>query len=219
LYAANRWDMPGLERTIARLVATVGAEGGFLFQVHHWMHPEINDIDSTLQGWPWRPGTASWIEPTAHTVIALRNIAAWLGRRNTPSYLGLTRRVHVAQQMIVSRRASDGGWNCGTRRVWDVDVPSYPETTALALIALRGIPDIDLNSSLTLGRRYAAETRSALARAWLQIALPMYGVTVAAQPSGARPSQDILLAAVQCIAEDGSGQRFFSTATKAAEAV
>ena len=30
----------------------------------------------SLKGWPWKEGTSSWVEPTAHTLIALKKAYA-----------------------------------------------------------------------------------------------------------------------------------------------
>ena len=37
------------------------------------------------------------------------------------------------------RQCADGGWNFGNASVYDVDLKSYPQTTAVALIALQGV--------------------------------------------------------------------------------
>ena len=147
LYCANGWEDHHLHRSLARVLHTVGAEGSFLMQVHHRIYPDINDIDYGLQGWPFLAGNTSWVEPTAHTIIALRNAVSFLGPNRVP-YLGVEKRVATAEQMLMERRTEDGGWNCGNRRVWGVPLPSYPETTGLALIALRGNSGFDLSASL-----------------------------------------------------------------------
>ena len=102
----------------SRVLHTVGAEGSFLMQVHHRIYPDINDIDYGLQGWPFLAGNTSWVEPTAHTIIALRNAVSFLGPEPGPLF-GVEKRVATAEQMLMERRNLDGGWNCGNRHVWE----------------------------------------------------------------------------------------------------
>ena len=66
-------------------------------------------------------------------------------------------------------RSRDGGWNYGSPAALGIDLPSYPETTALALVALQGRSDS--GKAFDLAQRQIGETPSPLARAWLAIAL------------------------------------------------
>lgn len=210
LYSINGWHDPELHRSILQLVRTVGAEGSFLMQWFSRRNRETNDLDHSVQGWPWRTGNTSWVEPTAHAIISLRNVTAFLGPRKTPNYLGLQRRIDVGERMLLERRAADGGWNCGNRRVYGIELPSYPETTAIALIALKGNPKLDLAASLQVASRYSRESRSPLALCWLRMAGDLYGFDAPAPAeSDAKPSQDVMLAALQCLASEGSGKAFF----------
>ncbi|MCL5743679.1 MAG: hypothetical protein M1541_07100, partial [Acidobacteria bacterium] len=79
-------------------------------------------------------------------------------------------------RFLLDRRCSDGGWNYGNRRVYKVDLPSFEETTALGLLALRGAAGIDVRPSLECAQRFWAAGASPLARAWLAIALRNHGV-------------------------------------------
>jgi hypothetical protein len=92
------------------------------------------DQDQTLVGWPWRSGSSAWVEPTAYSILALR--AA--GNRFQPSAVG--QRIAIGERLLLDRRCRDGGWNYGNRRVLGEDLDSFPETTAAALLALRGSP-------------------------------------------------------------------------------
>jgi hypothetical protein len=135
------------------------------------------------------------------------------------STLTLHRRVDVAERMLLQRRCVDGGWNYGNRVVRAVALPSYPETTAVALLGLQGHAPDALEPSLSRAAGYWQETKSPLAKAWLTICLRNYGVAeVERQPAVAipsKPSQDILLAALQSMAEPGGGHHFFSRSARA----
>ena len=87
-----------------------------------------------LVGWPWVNGTFSWVEPTAYAVMALKRL-----RRQLPP--DATRdRIDEAEELFADRACSDGGWNYGNTRVFDEDLWSYPDTTALVLLALADRP-------------------------------------------------------------------------------
>ena len=111
---------------------------------------------------------------------------------------GLENRVDVGKRMLLERRCRDGGWNYGNRRVLGADLPSYPETTALALMALDGHASVEWGDTLSHVERVWQGSASPLARAWLAACLLQY--------RGARPvstdscdTGDILVAAVEAI--------------------
>jgi hypothetical protein len=104
--------------------------------------------------------------------------------------------------MILDRRCADGGWNYGNRKVLGVDLPSYPETTALALIGLAGRSD--LAGPLALAQSHLGTTRSPLAKAWLRVALMNHAVGADA-PAGPRLSpNDVIVNALEAIAATGA---------------
>ena len=133
-------------------------------------------MDDTLTGWPWAHGTFSWVEPTAYAVLALDQLRALL-----PQEL-VTRRLDVARRMLVDRRCANGGWNYGNSRVLGEDLWPYPDTTALALLALRRGPGDPAQQATSLDAlvRMLAENGSGLATALGILALDAYGRDVAA---------------------------------------
>jgi hypothetical protein len=169
------FDEPFL-RGVDRLLQICGAEGTLIQRFAHWLRPENNESDPRLQGWPWRPDTSSWVEPTAHTLVALRRAQAGYARLPGAKAKLLQDRIRMGEQMLLDRRCRDGGWNYGNRRVLRTDLPSYPETTALALLGLRGSPVTkDLENSLRRAERFLQEAPGPLARAWLTLCLREYG--------------------------------------------
>ncbi len=191
---------------LAWLLETVGADSGWLNRIVTHLHLSGVDSDSSLEGWPWKPGTAAWIEPTAHTLVALKKASM-----HAPSDT-LHRRVRVGEEMILNRRCADGGWNYGNRAVLNVDLPSYPETTAVALLGLQGRPRKELAPALALAQKLAGQTRS-LARAWLSICLRIYGLDPGVPPEGeAPPSPDLMLAALEALGAPGGNAKLLSVA-------
>ncbi len=88
-----------------------------------------------------------------------------------------------------------------------MDLPSYPETTALALVGLQG--HSDLGRAFDLAQRQIAETPSPLARAWLSIAMRLHGVK-APELAGA-PAGDLMISAVEALAAPEGNHRFMKT--------
>ncbi len=89
------------------------------------------DTDLDLTGWPWTRDTSSWVEPTAWAMLALRALGDDLSRHAVDG------RLELAEAMMLDRACPDGGWNHGNGRVLGQDLRPYPDTTALALLAMR----------------------------------------------------------------------------------
>jgi len=152
-----------------------------------------------LKGWPWKDGTSSWVEPTAHTLIALKKTHGLLPAPE------LAERVHSGEALLLDVRCKDGGWNYGSAWTLGEDQRSYPETTALALLGLQG--RTEAASSLDLAKRWLPETPSSLARAWITIALRLHGTAVPDVPNRAEGlgSPDLMVVALEALgARDGN---------------
>jgi hypothetical protein len=174
------------------LLGTSGVENGFQFRIAHLLRPAVVELDPSFKGWPWRPGNTSWIEPTAHALVALREAANYVADTRVKD------RVSTGERMILERRCSDGGWNYGNRKVLGAELPSYPETTALALVGLAGCPDLD--APVALAQTYLGQTRSPLAKAWLRVALRCHSAP--APPPGDQPlsPNDVIVNALEVMA-------------------
>jgi hypothetical protein len=184
------------ERGLAWLVGSTGAEGRPLSRLAHWLRPASVEFDPGLCGWPWQAGASSWIEPTAHALMALRGAQV---HTNSPE---VSSRIENGERMLLERRCRDGGWNYGNRRVLGADLPSYPETTALALMALGGHASVQWGAVLNHVERMWRETRSPLARAWLGACLLQYcgeRPSPSGAPGVAPTGDDLVVAAVEAI--------------------
>lgn len=119
---------------------------------------DVIELDADLTGWPWFPGTFSWVEPTAWALIALKSVQADLPPSPTAA------RIREAEQMILDRSCVGGGWNYGNSRVYDEELWPYPDTTALALIALQDRPDLpEVAAGLSSLEGMLGENRTVLA--------------------------------------------------------
>ena len=162
---AERVNTPTLEW----LVDLRGSESRLAARLANFLHITDIKLDLAHPGWPWFPGNSSWFEPTCQTLVALKK-AASVHR----SYRLLSR-IHEGEIMVLSRRCSDGGWNAGTPVALSYDLRSYPESTALALLALQGRNVQEFPQALEIAEGMHYKSKSSLARAWLAIALRAYG--------------------------------------------
>jgi len=185
------------QRGLGWLLSLAGVEGRPFFRLAHWLRPLVVEFDASLAGWPWEEGSFSWVEPTAHALMALR-CAARSGQRSD-----LAGRMAMSERMLLDRRCRDGGWNFGNRRVLGAELPSYPETTALALMALNGHAAIQWGAALDQVDRAWQKTRSPLARAWLSSCLLMYrGERPEPVGRNERAGDDLLVTAIEGIRWD-----------------
>lgn len=167
-----------------------------LFMQNHLGH------DRKFAGWPWLPATSSWIEPTSHALVALKKCAAHVDRSI------VRERIALAEGMILRRRCADGGWNYGSAKALGIDLPSYPETTALALLGLQSCAGADLSQDLIRARELWERTNSRLGRAWLAISLRNFGVDLPAE-SRELGRSDIATTALELLASPGGGHAHF----------
>ena len=85
-------------------------------------------IDSTLRGWPWQPGDAAWVQPTALAMLAL----CASGKSNAA-------RVSDGIVYLFDRAVAGGGWNIGNPEMLGKIVPATVQDTAVVLRALRAV--------------------------------------------------------------------------------
>lgn len=197
LHCARQVYDSAFRKGVDWLLETGGAEGTMLMRIVNLFQASPTGHDPKFRGWPWVPDTTSWIEPTAHSLIALKQAV-----NQVPGAL-LKRRVVLAEGMILHRRCNDGGWNYGSRAALGVDLPSYPETTALALLGLQGSRNAEIEQGVSRAKSMWDETKSPLAKAWLAITLRNYGVALPMPEDSATSGRDIQLAALECIGFPG----------------
>jgi len=159
----------------------------------------------SLKGWPWKQGTSSWVEPTAHTLIALKKAYTALPAPE------VTERIRSGQALLLDVRCKDGGWNYGSAWTLGEDQRSYPETTALALLGLQG--RAEAAGSVDLAKGWLQETPSSLARAWITIALRLHGIGVpnTNSPLKGSGSPDLMVVALEALGAPEGNYRLLKT--------
>jgi len=190
---------------VAYLLKTVGTESELWRRALAKIGLVNPGRDLSLKGWPWKEGTSSWVEPTAHTLIALKKAYAVLPAPQ------LTERIHSGEALLLDVRCKDGGWNYGSPWTLGEDQRSYPETTALALLGLQG--RAEAGSSIDLAKSRLPETPSSLARAWITIALRLHGGEVpdTLNPLKGPGSPDLMVVALEALGAPEGNYRFLKT--------
>lgn len=119
--------------------------------------------DTSIPGWSWTERAYSWIEPTSFAVIALKLEG-----------LNEHRAVRQGVKLIMDREIESGGWNYGNKQVFDTELLPMPESTGIALCALKNeMQEQDVSSSLG----YLESIYPTLSTP-LSLARAVYGLTV-----------------------------------------
>jgi hypothetical protein len=126
--------------------------------------------DGTIQAWSWVEGTASWVEPTAWSLLLLKHL-----RRNGALPAEGTERIDVGERFLFDRVCSIGGWNYGNKMVFGQNLWPYVPTTALALLALQDRRDLpSVTGSLAQMHKDLRTERSTLALALALVCSKLY---------------------------------------------
>lgn len=134
----------------------------------------INRQDNSIQGWSWIDGTASWVEPTAWSLLALKKWQRLSMGRIEPD------RMKDAEALLIDRCCKAGGWNYGNANMLGKELPAYVPTTAIALLSLQDRPsEAAFIRSRDFLRREAQSERSGMA-----LSLALLALRVLQEPGG-----------------------------------
>ena len=196
LAAARQTSEAPFQRGVDWLLGIRGAENSWVNRITSGLGLVDHGRDVSLTGWPWLSGTSSWVEPTAHALVALRK---------APGRSEIAERIDTGCKQIWSLRCTDGGWNYGAPNALHINLPSYPETTALALVGLAGVTQPKLTQALEHARALASRPQSPMAAAWLAIALQLHGIERPSPSAAPGPEADLLATSLHLLAEpDGN---------------
>lgn len=170
LLGPGKIGAPPYGRAIQWLLGTTGEESTTVYGLREWLLGNSTpSADRKFPGWPWIPENAGWVVPTSVAILALDKE----DRRQPSSQV--RHRVDAGRQFLLSRTCDDGGWNYGSSRPLGYPSRPYPETTGLALAALRGVRSPQVDRALAMAQRFLAECRSADAMNWLRFGLRVHG--------------------------------------------
>ena len=170
-------NLIGSERkqaTLNWLLQQTGQETTALYRMRQWLIGNSDTAKNTGDGWPWYPGASAWITPTAFTVLALQKYRAGNAQINTVE-AALTYRIAEGQRFLLSHACASGGWNHGGAHALGFQADAYPETTGIALLALRDTESPIKRAGLRAAEQFLSSNRSAEGDAWLVLGLQANG--------------------------------------------
>jgi len=160
-------------RAIDWLMGQTGREASLAYKLRNELLGEGGGVIGKHEGWPFFPGAAAWVTPSALSILALAKAQRYQMAG------GIAQRIVVGQQFLMDRICQDGGWNYGRANVLGVEADSYPETTGQALLALHGVPPSKLEKPLVAAQAQASRCQSAEGLSWLQLGLQAHGIAAA----------------------------------------
>jgi hypothetical protein len=126
-------------------------------------------FDPDKYGWPWISGSASWVIPTAFSVIAAKQFTV------CNRYEQSEKRIRLGVDMLLDRACVGGGWNSGNSIVYGVPLPAHVEATAIALLALQDEERTPvIRASLAWLKQKSAAIESVESLAWCILCLFVY---------------------------------------------
>ena len=163
------------ERGQSWLLKTKGREGGWFWRWKFKLADRAVRFDPDRYGWPWLSGSASWVIPTAFSVIAIKQFTA-CSRTEVSE-----RRIRLGVEMLLDRTCVDGGWNSGNSVVYGVPLRPHVEATAIALLALQDERRTEtIQRSLAWLKQQATVINSGSSLAWCILSLFVYQESVEA---------------------------------------
>jgi len=148
---------------------TNGREANWFWRWKFKLADRAVRFDPDRYGWPWLSGSASWVIPTAFSVIAIKQFTAC--SRSEIS----ERRIRLGADMLLDRVCLGGGWNSGNSVVYGVPLPAHVESTAIALLALQDEePTSVIRASLGWLKQRSSTIESAESLAWCILSLFVY---------------------------------------------
>jgi len=168
-------------RAIQWVLETTGKESTRLYRIRERLLGNQPSPEAEFSGWPWVPGAAAWVGPTAVAILALQKE---IRRKDSHS---VRKRIDEGHQFLLSRMCLEGGWNHGSVRALGYESHPYPETTGMGLAALRGVSSPKVEQALGLAKSFLTVCRSADALNWLRLGLLAHGQL----PAGYCPPEEV----------------------------
>ena len=165
LLGKERLGVEAHGRGLSWLLRQTGAESTLWNRMRRRMQGLGPEYEDEVPGWPWMPGNAAWVTPTAIAILALRQEESAEARQ----------RAALGRRYLLARACRSGGWNHGSSRALGREADPYPETTGIALLALRGAASPKLAAAIGRAEAFGPSCRSAEGLAWLRLGLLAHG--------------------------------------------
>jgi hypothetical protein len=157
------------ERALEWLLRERGKEGDWYWRWKFKTADRNVRFDPDKYGWPWISSSASWVIPTAFSIVAIKQFTVC--NRSEAS----EKRIHLGVEMLLDRACVDGGWNSGNSVVYGVPLRAHVEATAIALLAPQDEPRSELiQRSLAWLKKQAARVDSVSSLGWCILSLFVY---------------------------------------------
>ncbi len=157
------------ERALEWLLRERGKEGDWYWRWKFKTADRNVRFDPDKYGWPWISSSASWVIPTAFSIVAIKQFTVC--NRSEAS----ENRIHLGVEMLLDRACVDGGWNSGNSVVYGVPLRAHVEATAIALLAPQDEPRSELiQRSLAWLKKQAARVDSVSSLGWCILSLFVY---------------------------------------------
>jgi hypothetical protein len=105
-------------------------------------------------------------------ILALEKAAA---RNPAAKVRRIRSRIEEGRRFLLDRECQGGGWNHGANQALGQDMRSYPETTGIALAALRGVQSPKVERGIGVATEFLASCHSADSLNWLRLGLIAHG--------------------------------------------
>jgi hypothetical protein len=162
------------DKALRWLLESRGKEGHWFWRWKFKTADRNVQFDPDKYGWPWISGSASWVIPTAFSIVAIEQFTVCNRSEESEN------RIHLGVEMLLDRACVDGGWNSGNSVVYGVPLRPHVEATAVALLALQGEQRTEIvQKSLSWLRQNAARVDSVSSLAWSILTLFVYQEPVA----------------------------------------
>jgi hypothetical protein len=184
----------GHARAVEWLTGQTGQETSFIYRLRGELLGTVSDAAEARTGWPFFPGAAAWVSPTAFSILALEKA------RKYQTSSRLESRIEIGRRFLLDRTCSDGGWNYGRGNVLGVDADSYPETTGQALLALNRVTSTELEKPLAAAAEQARQCRSSEGMSWLQLGLQAHRISISG-PARPLPCRGVMASALGILAQ------------------
>jgi hypothetical protein len=166
-------DTPARLKGFAWLSHSAGKESNWLWKWKFRTTDRHVQFDPDKFGWPWLPGTNSWVVPTASAILAIRGLPCTCGIESIES------RQQKGIQMLLDRVCPGGGWNAGNGVVYGVPLAPHPDDTAIALLALNlETQEPAVRRSVEWLERVAPRLLAPWSLAWATLGLAAHGRSV-----------------------------------------
>lgn len=202
-----------VHKAVRWLLDNKGREGHWFWKWKFRIADRAVQFNPDKYGWPWFPGTVSWVIPTALSLIALKQSLPCCRTE------WVIDRMQLGTEMLRDRACPQGGWNAGNGIVFGAALTPHIDATSIALLALTDDPDGTAAQGLEWLRQASVGCSSVYSLAWSVLAFSTHRnpaldhcatrlAAVLSSKASISNVETLSLAAIAMNAADGNGNPF-----------